>query len=356
MILILVNTTSQLINAIVLAETVLKNEKCDLYYTPEVKVGIDNLPDTNIFNNIYRIELVHDICSRDSELKRAIVRIKNAMDFGKVKKSLPSDPLQYSRVFASGISLRNFEFYYSIKYFNPTVQLSLFEEGSCEYYTLGLPKSKIRSLFSHFFFGHYYLEECDSLYVFNPPFVQNIWEGISIERIPNYSNNQEILNVLNSIFGYEHEILNTCCEKVIILEQAFANEESEKRQVELISHISEVAGKENVVLKLHPRSSADKYSGKYKAIKTSIPFELLMANEMAVDKIFISISSSATLNLKLIFDIEPYIIILNRLRRENAVLGEGDKLYSRIQSSCENQHFFIPDTLQEVDDILKKIL
>ena len=235
------------------------------------------------------------------------------------------------------------------------MKLSLYEEGACEYYTLGLSKSRARSIFSHFFFGHYYFEECDSLYVYNPGFVQNIWGNIEVKNIPNYSENIEILNLLNNVFDYKEKLLLPCREKVIILEQAFATENDEKNQEKLISHIAEIVGSENIIIKLHPRSGEGKYAGKYRTIKTSIPLELLIANEINIDKIFISVSSSATLNLKLIFDIEPYIIILNRLGRSDENLTTGDKLYSRIQQSCRENHFFIPHTLGELDKILMSI-
>lgn len=355
MILFLVNTTSQLINAIVLAKTVLKGENCDVYYTPEVNLGIDNLKKTDVFAHCYQIHLVPDLLKRTTEFNKAVVRIKNALDFPKVRKALPSDPMQYSRMFVSGLSLRNYEYYYAVKRANPQVKLSLFEEGAFEYYSLGLPKSRAKRLFSHFFFGHYYPEECDSLYVYNPAFVQNIWGNISVRRIPNYSRDKELVEILNYIYGYAAPILRPRKEKYLILEQAFGDEHQNAEQRVLINRIAEKLGKENMVIKLHPRSTEEKYRGEYECIKTSIPLELIIANENDTDKAIISVSSSAALNLKLIFDIEPYIVILNRLGRSEADLGPADQLYSQIRDSCREKHFWIPWTMEEFDEILDTI-
>lgn len=353
MFLFLLNTPTQLLNAIALIYGRFADVQCDAYYTENLKPFFENEWIHKIFASAYPVKLLPEICKRNSNLKKNIVRIKNGLDFRKVKKTLPSDPNSYDRIFASGISLRNYEIYYAIKAANQKACLSIFEEGMCEYYYYGREKDKSHALFSHFFFGRYYIEEADSLYVYHPDAVICNWDNLEIKPIPKIEE-PELIEIINHVFRYEPTDLRNAKNKVVILEQAFYEDADIARQNEIIDRIGKAFGPENVVIKLHPRSPLDKYQGKFPCCKTTIPLELIVLNEDIMNNVFVSISSSAVLNFKLMFDMEPNIIVLNRMDRETTDVS--DMLFDYVKNNSRRHNFWIPGNMAELGKIIEEIV
>lgn len=354
--LFLINTSTQLMNAIILSETVYKDEQCDVYYTDNLGDLIISVEQKSVFNKCFPIELPRDILRRNTLLARAIVRIKNALDLKKIEISLPSNPVKYERVLLSGQSLRNIEFYYAIKKQNKKVRLSLFEEGAFEYCMLGI-NSKSKIIFSKLFFGRYYLEDCEELFVYKPSLVKNNWDNINIRAIPGFVDNHDLKAILNDIFKYRHTTLDGCTRKVVFLEQAFFDQERDKRQIELINDVIDKYGQENVLVKMHPRSPQTKYNLPANSLIGGTPIELMVLNEDITSNIFISITSSATTNFKVIFNVEPIIIMLYRLfPSHNRVSTENEEFIVRVKDSCSEGTFFIPETIEEFNSILMNLL
>ena len=343
--LFLVNTPMQLLNAAILSKTEFAEKQCDIYYTANIKKQAQELCENGFFANVYEISLVEDRCSRGNAIGRMLVRIMNALDLGKIKKSLPSDPFMYERVFAAGVSLRNYEIYYAIKSFNKSVKFSLYEEGICEYYYMA-KKDYAKILFSYFFFQRYYLHDCDSLYVHSPEMVSIAWKNIRICKIPDIMS-ESMLKILSYVMGYTEKLLNDEKDCVVVLDQAFYNEEQEEYQRRIIKMLAEIYPTNKIYIKLHPRSPKDKYGTAFKYIETSAPFEIVVLNEDLSSHTFISIASSSVLNFKLMFNMEPRIILLNQMDSDDKELTEFDKLVSRIQKGCKKSNLYLPSSEEE---------
>lgn len=349
MFLFLLNTPTQLLNAMVLIHGRFPGTECDAYYTDNLREFFEKQEIHAFFKNAYPIELLPDIWARSSGLKRSIVRIKNALDFRKiVNGGLPSEPALYQRVFASGISLRNYEIYYAIKARNPKAMLSLYEEGICEYYNLG-ERSIPQTVFSYFFFGHYYKREADSLYVYEPSAAVRVWKNAEVKPIPK-AFDPELRAAVNRVFGYQKTVLDGGPGKVVILEQAFDKKEDQEKQNKWIRKLEKTFGRENIIIKLHPRSEVSKYGDGYTYCETSIPLEILIMNESVSHHLFVSVSSSAVLNFRLMFQIEPDTIVLNRIERK--VPSPSDPLFRYVAEHAAKGNFWIPESEKELDQLL----
>lgn len=341
-ILFLVNTSSQLLNAAVMAQTEFQGKPCDVYYTNNVSNEAQQLVKAGVLSKAYAITLVEDPFARSGALKKALVRIKNTMDIRKIEDTLPSDPMSYARVLASGVSLRNYEIYYAIKGLNPDVRFSLYEEGICEYYYLA-QKNWARILYSYVFFGRFYADDCETLYVYSPEMVKIAWKHIQICQICAVDAVDGLLEKLNCAYGYTETELAGRERACVFLEQQMDAPEAERKQAELIRQIADRVGKDMLVLKLHPRSDANKYGDAYTCMKTRIPFELIAMNENTDHFTFISVGSSALLNFKLMLHKQPDIFVLGMLG-DAQKLTEGQLLILRVQESVEKGNFWVPKT------------
>lgn len=353
MYLFLIMTPSQLLNAIVLSKTVLKDIDCDAYMTANLEKYKGAVKNNNVFKNVYSYELLPDITGRQNAIKRMLVRIKNAIDVKKIPSMMPSDIKQYDCIFASGVSLRNYEIYYAAKRLNPSVRISLYEEGICEYYSL-TQKSKSKKTFSHFFFHSYYLEDCRELYVYEPGIVKSYWDNITVKAIPRFYDDKDLMSLLNNVFSFNIEETLVYKNKVVFLESCYDEDlESEKYQLELLNKIVETVGDEKVIVKLHPRSAIDKYPENIKAVYSYVPFEILAVN-MDLDRCaFVSTCTSAIVNPKLILNKEPFVVCLDRVN--NKELSESDYVFDRVADLYESNSFYIPGSESELIDALIKL-
>lgn len=347
-ILFLVNTPMQLFNAAILSHTEFSNKTCDVYYTSNVSTEVCQLIQRGVFFKGYEISLVKDICKRTNAFQRALVRIKNALDIRTIMKSLPSDPDTYGEVFVSGISLRNCEWYYAIKKINKRVKISLYEEGLYEYRGFQ-SKNYLKIIFSYIFFHHYYLSECEALYVYRPEFVRCIWKNIRICKI-NINADPEFLKKINQAFGYQKTVLDGS-HKFIVLDQALYKKAEEDMQNELIHRLSSIVGREQLIVKLHPRSDRDKYKGEYEILNNNLPFELIALNEKIMGNIFVSILSSAAVNLYLMLNEEPQIIMLSSFLVRKGCAEFLEKVKNGFQSNT----FWIPETIEEYEGIIRSL-
>lgn len=355
MILFLANTITQLMNAVIICKMQYKDEKCDIYFTNNLKEYIKRAKKEDVFDSCYEIELPKDIVSRSNRINRAVVRLKNAFDIKKIKRNLPSSPYNYERVFLSGQSLRNIEFYYSIKSLNKDVSLTLYEEGAFEYCLLSMKKNFPQIAFSKVFFHRYYLFDCDEAYVYSPELIDNKWPNIKIKKIPAFKQNVHLIRILNNIFLYQKTELDGKTKKIVILDQAFFDHERDAKQIELVEKIISEVGSLNIYIKMHPRSKKGKYKISEDNIINGTPMEMMMLNEKITDNAFVSITSSATTNFKVVFNEEPVIIMLyNLFPTNNGVSMENEKFIQKVQDSYVSSNFYIPKTSEDFFDIVKK--
>lgn len=340
--LFLIDTTSQLMNAAALAKTEFEGIPCDVYYTPNVRQYAEKMAEENVFAAVYEVELVKDLLDRSSALKEALVRIKNALDIGKIEKNLPSDPMSYTRVLCSGVSLRKYEIYYAIKRNNPNVRFDLFEEGICEYYFLAKkPWSKV--LFSYIFFGRYYADDCENLYVYSPEIVEVAWKKIKLKAITPVPEIPGLLQIVNRCYDYTPTELATGKYKCVFLEQKMDTEAESREQIALIRTIAETFGENELIVKLHPRTDPESYKGMFDCMKTSMPFEIIAMNEDVEDITFISCGSSTLLNFRLMLHKEPNIFLLGMMGDpEELKKHPYARMFYRVQAGCSKNNFYIP--------------
>lgn len=351
MILFIVRTSTQALNAFILASSVFKNEKCDVYYSKELECFFSNSIVMERFNNSYIVTIINKIEERG--IKGDILKVFNCLRSKKIFNTLPSDVSKYTKVFFSGVGIRTYGYYYAIKKKNHSIELNLYEEGINEYYYLGSKHYK-EKFCSILLFGRYYLDETKNVYVYNPRIIQSIYKNIIVNKIPQLSKNSLLLNLINTIFEYDKLEIHLNEKKVVFLEQKFdTNSEYEQKlddlQKSFLHILVEKFGKQNVWIKLHPRSEKYKYGKDYFYYEFNGPFEIVFGNEECENMLFVSMCSSAVLNFKLWYDIEPFIIALNKFMFLDAEVNE---LFNNVKDMCKYNKFFIPNNMDEFKNAL----
>ena len=142
--------------------------------------------------------------------------------------------------------------------------------------------------------------------VFNPDVMQwnpdcEIFGMDKIDRSDSY-----FRSMVNRIFGYETST-DRYDKKYLFFEESFYADGYAINDVELVEKLAAHVGKENIMIKIHPRNPENRFAALgYKTNRdTSIPWEVIMMNmDNVSDTVFVTIASSAILNPIMIFGLK----------------------------------------------------
>lgn len=353
MILFIANTQAQLINAANLASTVFRNVECDLYYKKTFEDKASILHSMGCFNNIYAIPWGQEE-EPVSMVRKNIRRLSYIMKSNKIIEKFPSSPYNYTDFFISGRTLKLIVLYYAAKKINKKLCLNLYEEGLFEYCELMEKRLLFRIMVSYLIWGRYYLEDCKRMYVYRPDIVNSRWRNIQILQIPSMQTNQRFVHAINQAWSYKSKALGVVKGYMIFFDQSYGYEELENKQRELLQFVSECAGVERIIIKLHPRSKEFKYGKKYKYFSYSYPIEIIALNEDIEKNVFISLQSSAAINMKIMFHMpSPVIMLSNLVLWPKGINATGNSVIKRLAS--QDKSFFAPDTKEQLKSILQRI-
>lgn len=146
----------------------------------------------------------------------------------------------------------------------------------------------------------------DEIHVFNPNIMT--WNpGCTITGIDRIDpTDVQYKKLINEIFSYENSI-DKYDSKYIYFEESFFADGYRVNDIELIQKLANQVGKENIMIKIHPRNPENRFEKLgYKTNKdTSIPWELILLNiDNITNKVFITIASQAILNPIMIFGMQ----------------------------------------------------
>jgi len=130
-------------------------------------------------------------------------------------------------------------------------------------------------------------------------------------------------------------------------------------EFEIINKLSELIGKENMIIKTHPRDTRNLYAenGFLVDEQSWVPWEVIVLNHDFKNNVFISITSGSILFGNAISQNSPETFFLYKLcknKSDNSVYQNAVKAYEEIFSQHESSkifnHVHIPDRIEEVVD------
>ena len=145
-------------------------------------------------------------------------------------------------------------------------------------------------------------------------------------------------------------------EKYIFFEQCFNDDGGVVNDIEIIDHIAELVGKENIIIRLHPRSRVDRFSVfGYNVVQPSgALWEATLLKNNFENKVFITIDSTAIFSSNKLLESNQKIIILDKLiwgdyknkknKKNSTYLSEMISLCNKDGINC-----YRPYTKEELD-------
>lgn len=356
MVLIRCETFYDLINAINIKLTLLKDVSADLVLTRSSNFTnvFSKVEALNIFSKIY---LSEDSWLNGLEIKKLAATQKRQITLHP-EKYLISEEWQnkeyeefYIPTFTSEYHcLVYYNFYYKFK---KVPKVVMYEDGTDSYSRNNATVIKDRCsacLDASVFPSKIRFENnVKAIMVYEPEICQNA-SNYTIIPIPKIS--EEIFEILTRIF--DREFLPK--EKCIYLSEPFHDEFINNNEIQLLDRIAEKIGKENIIVKMHPRCSYDQFSPRgYKVLENSnIPWEIIAADKSIENKLLIAVSSTTLFSPKLIYNYNLKSIMLTKLVIKNRFFARMRGFQTLINSIYEHfnsdtRNLFIPRHQQELD-------
>jgi len=361
MLLFICGTPLQIFNVVNLATTTFRNEVIDVYILDHANSNYNcylELRKHNIFNNVYYIKS-KTLTGGNSTIKifRYIKTAKHFINSKIILSQLEKSNVKYDSIFISTTDVASQIIYYYYKNKFNSTKLFMYEDGillTCNYFYF--KTSQIKKFFIKILFRRDIINEYSGVYVYKPDFLITD-KSITINKLPTINKDDvKTLSLLNNIMGYKDYYSKELNSKYVFFEQAFQFQNAIDKEVQLLEFIIKYTGLEDIVVKLHPRTDKNSYDRICRVSQVPVPYEIIELNNIVENKVLISIISTACLNPKIIFDEEPYVILLFKLidlfRYTPLNITLYDTVYKIKNSYRDPNRFFIPETLKDLEEAL----
>lgn len=351
MVLFRICTHYQLISALCVAKRL--NDTADLQicdFTDFTEQQINNIRNTGIFRKVYfcRVkEWVNTWLMSD-------LKISSFMNDPQNHNIIPD--VEYSRVYFGHDMLPNkLYYYYILEKQKIAPEVYILDEGVTSY-TQDIYRNTLHDKIHHQSYGkNAYIHRLFGQYLFAPNNAVIVPKH-PIIKMPGITN--EIKEILVSIYGY-HKIPE---EKYIFFSSCFYEDKYTTNEVEIAEHFAEVVGKENMIIKPHPRATYNIYE--LRGFKTmsdrNVPWEIFLLNYRKDDKVLVSVCSTAIFSSAYIFNVPLTIILLKNYYRGNFRVYSSIELKQYLQNAekyfnSNEKKCYIPKNDEQLIEILKYI-
>ncbi len=181
---------------------------------------------------------------------------------------------------------------------NKECRIHIAEEGLGTYSKLYGDSDSPHTLYRKYIDKQGVFAKLSTLYLFNPQFLTWDFPFSKICKLPVLDAcNATFMNMLNILFDYK-QCKDNYDKKYIFFEESYYAEGEAVPDIEIVDRIAEKVGKENIMVKVHPRNPINRFKQLgYKTNEDSfIPWELIVLNQDMRDKVFITIASGAAIN------------------------------------------------------------
>lgn len=343
---------------LIIRYTNVKEFKADIVFTDAADFSnvIERLRHVDAFENIWQMK------TRDliTDINRGAIENKKYADRNPEKVLPLPEELRsnhgYTHLWLNLDSVCPKLFYYAMTYYGNNMQVHFVDEGNSSYF---MDLSTLRRDFmEHERRGEQsFGARAVDIYLYNPELYMGGKSNITAQQLENHILKEDWFQ--NMIFGL-FEVEESPKEKYIFFEQCFNDDSGVVNDIEIINYIASIVGKQNMLIRLHPRSKMDRFSVfGYKVIQPSSALweATIMKNDFG-DKIFITIDSSAVFSANKLLEADQRLIVLDKLiwgDYKNKANKKNKQYLSKMIQICNRNKMncYEPYTKKELEAIFR---
>lgn len=304
-----------------------------------------------IFNNAYYVESKH-LYEYDDSLSR----VQRFSDYRSCNTLLSHLKLEepYDAFFCANAEPFSERLATYIKRTNAAATINWFEDGLSAYNSdqLYFPKGwqKIRDILKKKFGVYRITCSLDGYYVFRPENME--WTPpAEVKRIEPMD--QALAGELARLFDFAN-CPDTYSEKYIFLEDG-ARDWNNPTDVEYVQKIADVVGKENILVKIHPRNPVNRFA--QLGFKTnqdlSIPWEVIAPNIGIENKVLITMFSQSVITPYILSGRMGKALVLGKIDKgDTSTILRGLDFMDRKFFKVFPDKFFVPESEMEFEEYL----
>ncbi|MBW4827960.1 MAG: alpha-2,8-polysialyltransferase family protein [Clostridiaceae bacterium] len=344
-----------------------REEKADLYIVGQFssfnKVA-KRIEQKNIFRKVIAIdeyEVLGSIKCLDNKILKRLLMSKQYLKVKDVGDSILDQNVTYKKMYLTCQAFIIRLVYFYLLEFHNDVEFIYFDDGVGSYYDSDLFKIRFPDkVMRLLLFGEKAVNDDFKRLLYMPELYSSFDKKkvSNLAKMPKIDANKISKDTLNFIFNFKNkDIIN---EEVIIfdtLKEELYGAEGSGLLNNYYKIIYSYFGKNNVIIKSHPRSK-DIQNNEFNYYNNyEIPSEIIYLNMDIEQSILITTASTAVLTPKFIMDREPIIIMLYKLMEKfNTVDEEQDIFFRKVRQTYRDKNKFnIPEDEIELKNILERI-
>lgn len=362
--LIICNTPYQVLVAVNMASTMFKEGRTDIiisdHFADGKKIAANISQKERYFKKCYYVETL-DFSRMRGKYKEEYRELLYNVNIEKQTEEFVQFEVVYDELWTANYDRFSELIYNYVVRKNRHAKVFFYEDGvsSCidDWFFHALEvKKNFKNRVKDIFFSKlkYTPNNCSGYYVFDKN-QMSFKTKCPIYEIPVIQpNNNNLIGYLDEIFEYSEQIAESFKEKYIYFEEAFFSTDSSlSGDMDFIKEIADIVGKENLIIKLHPRSCNNRFEDLgYKVSKAqAIPWEVISLNIDIHNKVLISNSSTAVIMPNRLLNMQYKGIFLFELT--GCIINENYRNYYLKNYDTDESLVKIPRTKQELIDCLK---
>ena len=241
------------------------------------------------------------------------------------------------------------------------IKLEFFDDGESSYNNPALYKNnKVDLILRKILFGRNSITNNSvPIHLYSPELCKDLnlmdFKNLVPISVSGFANRN--LQCFNEIFNFKKDdiIMESAIFIDCVREDTFDKKNS-KRLDELVKETRNILGNLGFILKKHPRDESLVNNEIKVYANNEIPFEIICMNSNIANKVLITAISTAVVAPKILFNQEPYVVVLCKLLEFKGNNFNHIKYYEGCQKLYGSKNkFFIPNSMEELKKCLKII-
>ena len=329
-------------------------EKSDLYIYGEFSNArqlCESIKEQNLFTNVFFIE-PEKIGNKYTKIMNLIINKNNFINY----------TCQYEQLFIQGENYFSKIIFGQSKKKNTQLILNYIEDGLGAYVGSRIlditnKKNRVINFFNPYSIFKSKLSNC---YVYEPNLVE-VKENARYHPLKKLTDDNQATSIIGKVFQLQSH-KDVFPGKVLYLDQPLESDQFKINEKMIFDEICKLVPKKDLWIKLHPRSSKNKYKD-FQVIETVLPWELYFLNYDFSKTTIISPVSTAAFSPKLMMGTHSPVVLLPKViqNQQPSVLEDVRTVtmlnniifFSGKFSQLDISESYLPESIDELKELIR---